>query len=52
MFKAKLNPDDEEETELFDWNGHALTFALVNAVKELKAQNDALAARIAVFEAK
>ena len=52
MFKAKLNPDDEEETELFDWNGHALTFALVNAVKELKAQNDALAARIAVFEAR
>jgi len=51
-FKAKLNLDDEQETELLAWNGHALTFALVNSVKELKAQNDALTARITALEAK
>jgi len=51
-FKAKLNPDDEEDTELFNWNGHALTFALVNSIKELKAQNDALVARITALESK
>ena len=41
-YMAKLNDDDEEETELYNWDGHALTFALVNAVKELKQQNDEL----------
>lgn len=51
-FSAKLNPEDEEATELYNWNGHALTFALVNSVKELKAQNEVLAARIAALEAK
>ena len=40
-FSAKLNTEDEEETELYNWNGHALTFALVNAIKEL---NDRLRA--------
>ena len=49
-FKAKLNEDDADETELFNWNGHALTFALVNAVKELKAINDDLAARVSQLE--
>lgn len=37
-FNAKLNATDEIETELYNWNGHALTFALVNAIKELKAE--------------
>lgn len=49
-FNAKLNEGDEDETELFNWNGHALTFALVNAIKELKAQNDDLRARVAQLE--
>lgn len=39
-FNAKLNETDETETELYNWNGHALTFALVNAIKELKAELD------------
>jgi hypothetical protein len=32
---AKLEEDDEEETELLNYNGHAMTFVLINAVKEL-----------------
>ena len=51
-FEALLNEGDEEKTKLYNWNGHALTFALVNAVKELKAANDALAARVAQLEGK
>jgi hypothetical protein len=34
-FKAKLNPEDKEPTELLNFNSHALTFDLVNSVKEL-----------------
>ena len=49
-FEALLNEGDEEKTELFNWNGHALIFALVNAVKELKAVNDAIAARVTLLE--
>ena len=49
-FEVLLNEDDEEKTELFNWNGHALIFALVNAVKELKAMNETLAARVAQIE--
>lgn len=42
-FVGKLHEDDEEETELLNYNGHAVTFALINAVRELKARLDALA---------
>jgi hypothetical protein len=49
-FEMLLNEGDEEKTELFNWNGHALIFALVNAVKELNAVNDALTARVAQLE--
>lgn len=34
-YKAKLNPEDTEETELLNFNPHALLFDLINAVKEL-----------------
>ncbi len=51
-FEALLNEGDEEKTELFNWNGHALIFALVNAVKELKVVNDALTIRVAQLEGK
>ena len=37
-YKAKLNEEDEEETELYNFNSHALTFALINSVKELNAE--------------
>ncbi len=43
-FKAKLNPDDVEETELFKFDSSALTFVTINAVKELSAKVDTLSA--------
>jgi len=44
-YKAKLNEDDEEETELYDFNSSDLIFALINAVKELKAEIEILKAK-------
>ncbi len=41
-YMTKLEEDDEEETEVLNWNGHALTFALVNAIKELTARIESL----------
>jgi hypothetical protein len=41
-YMTKLDEDDEEETEVLNWNGHALTFALVNSIKELTARLEAL----------
>ena len=41
-YKAKLNEEDKEKTELYDFNSSDLTFALINAVKELKAEIDLL----------
>jgi hypothetical protein len=41
-YKAKLNANDTNETELLNFNSHALTFALINSVKELKKENDEL----------
>ena len=37
-YKAKLNEEDEQETELYNFDGHAITFALVNSIKELQQQ--------------
>jgi hypothetical protein len=37
-YKAKLNPNDTNETELLNFNSHALTFVLANSVKELENQ--------------
>lgn len=34
-FKAKLNPEDEEPTELYNFDASPLTFVAVNAIKEL-----------------
>lgn len=44
-YKAKLNKEDEEPTELYDFTSTALTFALINAIKELKAEIDLLKAK-------
>jgi hypothetical protein len=49
-FTAKLNEGDQEETELLNYNGHAMTFALINAVKQLNAKMESLEARIAELE--
>jgi hypothetical protein len=41
-FTARLNPEDVEDTVLYNWNGDAVSFALINAIKELKAEIDSL----------
>lgn len=46
-YRAKLNPEDEQETELYNFNSHSLTYILINAVKELKAIVESQAAEIA-----
>lgn len=46
-FTGKLNEDDVSDTELLAYDGHAITFALINAVKELGARVEALEAQIA-----
>lgn len=43
-FKGKLE-EDGPELDLYNYNGHAITFALINAIKELKAKIDILEAR-------
>lgn len=43
-FKGRLE-EDGPEIDLYNYNGHAITFALINAIKELKAEIDILKAR-------
>jgi hypothetical protein len=40
--KLKLNETDEEEVDILNFNGHELTYVLINAIKELKAEIDTL----------
>jgi hypothetical protein len=44
-YKAKLNEEDEEKTDLYDFNSSDLTFALINAVKELNEKIKTLEAK-------
>jgi len=41
-YKTKLNQEDASETELLNFNSHALTFVTINAIKELNKQNQEL----------
>ena len=41
-FYAKLNEEDEEKTELYNFDSHALTFILINAIKQLNAEIELL----------
>jgi hypothetical protein len=50
--KGKINDDDTVETDILDFNSHALTFILINAVKELNAKIDSLNQQIADLKAK
>jgi hypothetical protein len=40
--KGKLNESDKEEIDILNFNGHELTYVLINAIKELKAELDEL----------
>ncbi len=46
----KLNPEDEQETELYTVDISPVTYALINAVKELNAKVEALETRIQTLE--
>ncbi len=45
-YQSKLNEDDEEKTELYNFDSHALTFILINAIKELSAEIQSLKAKV------
>ncbi|MFH1583308.1 MAG: tail fiber domain-containing protein, partial [Candidatus Falkowbacteria bacterium] len=45
-WKAKLEATDTEETELYNFDASALTFVLINAVKEQQKQIDELKSEI------
>jgi hypothetical protein len=49
-FQAKLNPGDATNTTLYDFNSSALTFVLINGVKELSIAASSTNARIDVLE--
>ncbi len=49
-YEAKLNEEDEEDTELYNFDSHALTFALINSVKELSAKIESLETKIQTLE--
>ncbi|MHB9019533.1 MAG: tail fiber domain-containing protein [Minisyncoccota bacterium] len=51
-FEAKLNSNDDTTTTLYNFNSHALTFNLINAVKEQQKQIEELKNRISELEAK
>ena len=51
-YNAKLNEEDEEDTELYNFDSHALTFALINSVKELNAKIENLEAKIQTLKNK
>jgi len=44
--KGKLNETDEEEIDILNFNGHELTYVLINAVKELKAEIELLKSKL------
>jgi hypothetical protein len=49
-YNAKLNEEDKEDTELYNFDSHALTFALINSVKELNAKIKNLETKIQTLE--
>jgi hypothetical protein len=51
-YNAKLNEEDKEDTELYNFDTHALTFALINSVKELNAKIENLEAKIQILKNK
>jgi hypothetical protein len=60
-FKAKLNPEDMDETDILRFDPNALTYISINAIKDLdvkiqeieklRQENHSLSSRLAVLEA-
>ena len=51
-YEAKLNPEDEQETEIKRFDATEITWLLVKSIQELKALVDAQATEIAELKAK
>ncbi|MDO8444582.1 MAG: tail fiber domain-containing protein [Deltaproteobacteria bacterium] len=51
-FKAKFNKEDTQDTELLDFNPHALFFVLINAIKEQQAAIEALQSTVTQLQSK
>jgi hypothetical protein len=49
-YKAKLNHDDEEDTDIKKFDATEITWLMLKSIQELKATVDAQAARIAALE--
>jgi hypothetical protein len=48
--RAKLNPEDEDYTDILMVDNSSLVYALVNAVRELKSELDAVKAELATLK--
>lgn len=48
-YKARLEPSDSQETDVYNFNSSPLTFVLINAVKEAAARIEAQQAEIDVL---
>lgn len=51
-YSGKLHPTDTQNTDIKQVNANDFTFILINSVKELSAQNDALRERVKALEDK
>jgi hypothetical protein len=49
-YKTKLNSEDAEETELYNFNSHALTYVMINSIKELVSEINKLKEEIKVLK--
>jgi hypothetical protein len=47
VMQTKMNPDDAETTDVQYFDVSELTWVMVNAIKELKAEVDSLKAQLA-----
>jgi hypothetical protein len=51
VYKTKLNPEDTEDTELYNFNSHALTYVMINCIKQLSSEVNTLKAKIDMLSA-
>jgi hypothetical protein len=48
-YMVKLNDNDDEESELYNFNSHALSYILINAIKEQQSQIEELQEQINIL---